>query len=193
MVEPAGNATGVEVPAEVVDALGSGRRPKVVITIGGHTWRSRVASMGGRFIVGISAANRAASGISEGDVTEVDLQLDDEPRVAAEPPDLAAALDQDLRARAAFDQLPYGLKNKHVRENCDALPRERCPAADRHRAGRDGDGGGGRDVSGRRRGRGNREISDGAGLNASTGIAPAPRPLAGRSPPMPTPTTRMTS
>ena len=83
------------------------RRPKVVITIGGHSWRSRVASMGGRFIVGISAANRAASGISEGDVTEVDLWLDDEPRVAAEPPDLAAALDRDPRARAAFDQLPY--------------------------------------------------------------------------------------
>jgi len=116
VVEPAGNAAGVEVPAEVVDALGSGRRPKVVIIIGGHTWRSRVASMGGRFIVGISAANRAASGISEGDVIEVDLQLDDEPRVAAEPPDLAAALDRDPRARAAFDQLPYGLKNKHVRD-----------------------------------------------------------------------------
>jgi len=61
VVKPAGNATGVEVPAEVVDALGSGRRPKVVITIGGHTWRSRVASAGDRFIVGISAANRAAS------------------------------------------------------------------------------------------------------------------------------------
>ena len=116
MVELAGNATGVEVPAEVVDALGSGRRPKVVITIGGHTWRSRVASMGGRFIVGISAANRAASGISEGDVTEVDLQLDDEPRVVAESPDIAAALDQDPRARAAFDQLPYGLKTKYVRD-----------------------------------------------------------------------------
>ena len=66
VVKPAGNATGVEVPAEVVDALGSGRRPKVVIIIGGHTWRSRVASMGGRFIVGISAANRAASGASPG-------------------------------------------------------------------------------------------------------------------------------
>jgi hypothetical protein len=52
-----------------------------------------------------------------GDVTEVDLQLDDEPRVVVvEPPDLAAALDQDPRARATFDQLPYGLKNKHVRD-----------------------------------------------------------------------------
>ena len=96
-VEPAGNATGVEVPAAVVNALGSGRRPEVVITIGGHTWRSRVASMGGRFIVGISAANRAASGIAEGDVVEVGLRLDAEPRVAAEPPDLADALDRGPR------------------------------------------------------------------------------------------------
>jgi hypothetical protein len=93
-VEPAGNATGVEVPAAVVNALGSGRRPEVVITIGGHTWRSRIASMDGRFIVGISAANRAASGIAEGDVIEVGLRLDAEPRVVAEPPDLADALDR---------------------------------------------------------------------------------------------------
>lgn len=61
-VESAGNATGVEVPAAVVNALGSGRRPEVVITIGGHTWRSRVVSVGGRFIVGISAANRRQRG-----------------------------------------------------------------------------------------------------------------------------------
>jgi hypothetical protein len=32
---------------------------------------------------------------------------------------------------------------RRIEANCDALPRERCPAADRHRAGRDGDGGGG--------------------------------------------------
>ena len=114
-VEPAGNATGVEVPAAVVNALGSGRRPEVVITIGGHTWPSRVASMGGRFIVGISAANRAASGIAEGNVVEVGLRLDAEPRVVAEPPDLADALDRGPQARAAFDRLPYGLKRKHVR------------------------------------------------------------------------------
>ena len=36
-VEPSGNATGVEVPAQVVEALGSGKRPKVAITINGHT------------------------------------------------------------------------------------------------------------------------------------------------------------
>ena len=119
-VEPAGNATGIEVPAEIVTALGAGKRPKVAITINGHTWRSRVASMGGRFIVGISAANRAACGIAEGDSVEADVQLDTEPRVVAEPPDLAEALDGDPQARAAFDRLAYGLKRKHVQAIQDA-------------------------------------------------------------------------
>jgi Domain of unknown function (DUF1905) len=32
--------------------------------------------MRGRFIVGISAANRTASGIAEGDAVQVELQLD---------------------------------------------------------------------------------------------------------------------
>jgi len=53
--------------------------------------------MDGRFIVGISAANRAPSGIAEGDVIEVGLRLDAEPRVVAEPPDLADALDRAPR------------------------------------------------------------------------------------------------
>ena len=119
-VEPAGNATGIEVPAEIVSALGAGKRPKVAITINGHTWRSRVASVGGRFIVGISAANRAACGIAEGERVEAEVQLDTEPRVVAEPPDLAEALDGDPQARAAFDRLAYGLKRKHVQAIQDA-------------------------------------------------------------------------
>jgi Domain of unknown function (DUF1905)/Bacteriocin-protection, YdeI or OmpD-Associated len=115
-VVPAGNATGAEVPAEVVDALGEGKRPKVGITINGHRWRSRVASMGGRFLVGISAANRAAAGIAEGDEIEVTLELDTGPREVDEPADLAAALDSAPTARAAFDRLPFGLRRKHLKD-----------------------------------------------------------------------------
>ena len=70
--------------------------------------------MRGKHLVGISAANRAASGIAEGDVVEVDLELDAEPRLVPEPADLATALDDDPEARAAFDRLPYGLKRRHV-------------------------------------------------------------------------------
>ncbi|HEV2780630.1 MAG TPA: YdeI/OmpD-associated family protein [Actinophytocola sp.] len=113
-LEPAGNATAVEVPAAVVDALGAGKRPRVVATINGHTWRSAVVPKGGRFLLGVSAANRAGSGVSEGDEVEVDVAVDAEPRVITEPPDLAAALDADPDARAAFDRLSYSHKRRHV-------------------------------------------------------------------------------
>jgi uncharacterized protein YdeI (YjbR/CyaY-like superfamily) len=65
-------------------------------------------------LIGISAANRAAARIAEGDVAEVDLQLDGEPREVVEPPDLAEALSEVPEARASFDRVPFGLKRKHV-------------------------------------------------------------------------------
>jgi antitoxin component of MazEF toxin-antitoxin module len=113
-VIPSGNATAVEIPTDVMQVLAFSPRPAIAITINGHSWRSRVALMRGQVLVRISAANRAASGIAEGDVVEVDLQLDTEPRVVPEPPDLAKALNHEPAARAAFDRLPYGLKRKHV-------------------------------------------------------------------------------
>lgn len=113
-VIPSGNATGVEIPADVMQALGPDRRPLIAVTINGHTWRSRVALMRGQCLIGISAADRTASGITEGDVVEVEVEPDTAPRIVAEPPDLAQALNDDPAARAAFDRLPYGLKRKHV-------------------------------------------------------------------------------
>ena len=95
---------GLEVPQEVVEALGGGKRPTVTITINGHSWRSRIAIMRGRYLIGLSNANRQAAAIVTGDETEVDVQYDPEPRVVAEPADLAGALDADPlapRAKAA--------------------------------------------------------------------------------------------
>jgi len=113
-VIPSGNATAVEVPAEVMQALGPEGRPLITVTINEHTWRSRVAVMHGHYLVGISAANRTASGIAEGDVVEVALARDEEPRIVAAPPDLAQALNDAPTARAAFERLPYGIRRKHV-------------------------------------------------------------------------------
>jgi uncharacterized protein YdeI (YjbR/CyaY-like superfamily) len=115
VVIPSGNATGVEVPDKTMQALGPEARPPVVITINGHTWRSRVAAMRGQKLIGISAANRAAAGISEGQTIEVELVLDTAPREVEEPADLTAALRASKPARAAFDRLAFGLRQKHVR------------------------------------------------------------------------------
>lgn len=107
-------ATGFEVPPEVVDALGAGKRPAVTVTVGGHTYRSTVAVMGGRYMLPLSAENRTAAGLSAGDAADVELELDTVPRVAEVPADLAAALDAEPAARAAFDALSYSNQRRHT-------------------------------------------------------------------------------
>jgi Domain of unknown function (DUF1905) len=73
-------ATGIEVPEEVVTALSSGGRPPVSVTIGGHTYRTTVARMGGRYLVPLSAENRTAAGVAAGDQVDVDIEPDTAPR-----------------------------------------------------------------------------------------------------------------
>lgn len=107
-------ATGVEVPAEVVAALGSSKRPAVRATINGYSYRSSIASMGGRFMLSISAEVRKNAGISAGDEIEVDLVLDTAKREVAVPDDLAAALAQDSAAKTYFDGLAYSHQLRHV-------------------------------------------------------------------------------
>ena len=120
---------GLEVPQEVVEALGGGKRPTVTIIINGHSWRSRIAIMRGRYLIGLSNANRQAAGVVTGDEVEVDVESDPEPRVVAEPADLARALDADPLARAAYNRLPYGLKVQRVR----AIERAKKPETRRRR------------------------------------------------------------
>ncbi len=73
-------ATGVEVPAEVAAGLGSPKRPSGLVTISGHTYRSTIATMGGRFMIPVSAEVRAATGVAAGDEVDVEVELDTEPR-----------------------------------------------------------------------------------------------------------------
>jgi len=107
-------ATGIQVPDEVVEALGSGRRPAVKVTINGYTYRSTVAVVGGRYMVGVSAENRAGAGVAGGDEVDVDMELDTAPREVAVPSDLAAALDAEPAARRTFDGLSYSNRSWHV-------------------------------------------------------------------------------
>ncbi|UGT40699.1 YdeI/OmpD-associated family protein [Nocardia yamanashiensis] len=113
-VEPPEPMRGLEVPPEVVEALGEGARPPVTITINGHSWKSRIALMRGRHLIGLSKANREAAGVEIGEDVEVEVQLDTEPRVVVEPPDFAAALNADPAARAAYDKLAHSRKREHV-------------------------------------------------------------------------------
>jgi hypothetical protein len=108
-------ATGIAVPADVVAALGSGSRPAVTVTVGGHSYRTTVARMGGRFLVPLSAENRTAAGVAAGDEVDVGIEPDTAPREVEVPADLADALTHDDAARATFDGLSFTHRKEWVR------------------------------------------------------------------------------
>ena len=72
-------ATGIQVPEDIIQTLGAGKRPAVKVTINGYTYRSTVAVMGGRYMVGVSAEHRAGAGVAGGDEVDVDIDLDTAP------------------------------------------------------------------------------------------------------------------
>ena len=107
-------ALGFEVPPNVVEGLGAGKRPPVLVTINGFTYRNTLAVYGGVYMIGVSAENRAAAKVKGGDEVDIDLELDSAPREVVVPPELRAALDADPAAKATFDKLSYSNKSFHA-------------------------------------------------------------------------------
>lgn len=108
-----GNNTGIELPPEIVDALGGGKRPAVAVTVNGFEYRSTVGVMGGKSLIPFSSDKRAASGIAGGDAIIVDVELDTAPREIAAPADLAQAMDA-AGTRVTFDALSPSQRKAHV-------------------------------------------------------------------------------
>jgi hypothetical protein len=98
----------------VAEALGAGKRPPVRVTLNGYTYRNTIAVMGGRYMVGVSSDVRAACGVKGGDTLDVEIILDDQPRVLEVPADFQAALNVEPAAKAAFEKLSYSNKRRHV-------------------------------------------------------------------------------
>ena len=109
-----GNNTGIPVPGEVIKQLGGGKRPPVLVSVNGYEYRSTVAVMGGQYLIGLSAAVRAATGLEGGDPISVTLKVADTPREMDVPDDFAAAMDGQAPARQFFDGLPNSLQRYHV-------------------------------------------------------------------------------
>jgi antitoxin component of MazEF toxin-antitoxin module len=115
-----GNTAGFEIPDEVVEELGGGRKPKVVVTVGAHTWRSSIVNMGGTFMLGVSMENRAAAGVAAGETLDVEITLDTAPRTVDLPDDLAAELERDPAARAAWETWSFTRQKEAARSLTEA-------------------------------------------------------------------------
>ena len=107
-------ATGIEVPSSVIESLGGGKRPAVVVGFSGYSYGTTIGVMGGRYLIPVSAEHRAAAGVQAGDKLKVTLTLDDAPRDIEVPSDLAKALKQSPGARRTFDALSPSNRKRHV-------------------------------------------------------------------------------
>lgn len=113
-VAASGNNTGIVVPDEVVEQLAAGKRPAVIVDVNGYEYRNTVAVMGGRYLIGISATVRQATGLTGGDPISVTLTVADSPREVNVPDDFAAALAADAQVGAFFATLSNSMQRYHV-------------------------------------------------------------------------------
>ena len=114
-LESTGRTTaGFEVPESIVEDLGGGGHPKVTVTVNGFVFRTSIARVGGRYLVGVSAERRKEAGIAAGEVHDVDVELDVAPREIEVPNDLAAALEENPTANAFWETLSYSQKSWHT-------------------------------------------------------------------------------
>lgn len=119
-----GNNTGIEVSEKILDELGGGKKPLVVVTLNGYSYRSAVGKMGDKFMISLSAEHRTRANINGGDTLEVNLVLDTAPRTVELPVDLQKALDGNKTAKANFEKLAPGKKKAIVVSISDAKTEE---------------------------------------------------------------------
>jgi antitoxin component of MazEF toxin-antitoxin module len=122
-IRPSGRGGGghlVDVPTEVVEALGGKGRIPVTATFDGVPYRGSIVRMGGGAVLGVQKAIMAEAGVAVGDSITVVVRNDEEPREVEVPVDLAEALAGNGGARAAFEGLSFSHKREYVRSITEA-------------------------------------------------------------------------
>ena len=97
----------MKVPLDAVDGLGGGRRPKVRITVRGHTWRTSIGIVDGGPMIGMPLEHRAAAAVEPGAMLDIEVALDTEVREVVLPTDFAAALVAAPEAQRFFETRNY--------------------------------------------------------------------------------------
>lgn len=122
-----GNGRWVAVPPAICTEFSSRREP-VRGTVNGVPYRSRLAVYGGYSYLGFTAAIRKQAGIELGDLLEIEIESDPEPRTVTLPPTLARALDADAEAQAAFHRLSFNQRREYASWVAEA---KRAPTQER--------------------------------------------------------------
>lgn len=114
-----GNNTGIEVPMEHIQALGTSKIPPVMVKIFDYEYQTTVARMNNAYMISLSKMHREKIGIKGGDKIIVTLTLIEGKREVEVPDVLKSYLDKhDLTNN--FHALSYSVKKEMVRKVLEA-------------------------------------------------------------------------
>lgn len=108
-----GSMCFIPVPFDPAPVFGR-TRAKVVVELGGHRFRSTIATMGNGPCLPLRRSNREAAGLEGGETVPVTLTLDTEPRVVDVPRDLEKALRAAPPAWERWGELSFTHQREHV-------------------------------------------------------------------------------
>lgn len=108
-----GSMCFIPVPFDPKPLFGKIRAP-VKVTVGRHTFRSTISSMGGTYLVPLRRSNREAAGLEGDETVRVKLELDTELRAVTPPADLVKALRAKPPAWKRWSALTYTHQREHV-------------------------------------------------------------------------------
>ena len=112
--------TFIELPPEVVSSLGPGRPLPVRGSLAGTPFRGTASRGEGVVRVPITQELMAAAGVARGDIVEVVLEGDPEPRPVEIPAELRSLLDQHTDLSTLFERLPPSQQRAWAAYGADA-------------------------------------------------------------------------
>lgn len=111
---PKMDAAGITIPFDVEEVFGK-RRVPVVIEINGEQYRTTIAHMGGRYLIGTPKEYRMRAGIVPGELIVITLWQDLEKRTVEIPKDLAKAIKTIPDGLKTWEKLSYTTQKEHAR------------------------------------------------------------------------------
>ena len=108
-----GSLCFIPVPFDPRPIFGKVRAP-VLVTLGGCTYRSTIASMGNGPCIPLRRSNREAAGLEGNETLRVTLELDIAKRKVEPPPDLVRALKAKPSVWRCWQELSYSHHREHV-------------------------------------------------------------------------------
>ncbi len=104
----------IEIPGELLAALGTKKRLPVHATLNNVEYRTTIAVYDGRYYLPVRKEIREAAGLTVDDPVTVTLVADTEHRTVEVPDDLAQAFAADMEAQSAFERLSFTHRKEYV-------------------------------------------------------------------------------